>query len=91
MRGTYNSSSVTQHAYLGVFVRVIYVAHNNTQTLDHSLSDHVSLIVSEHLLQHGQHQGAADLLLQGQETSASFQCDRPVQLILKAKHVLTGR
>lgn len=58
--------------YLGILVRVINVTHDNTQTLDHSLSNHVSLILSKHLLQHRQHQRATDLLLQRQKTQFLF-------------------
>lgn len=54
----------SRHTHLGVLIRVIYVTHDNSKTLDYSFSDHVSLILSKHLLQHGQHKGATNLLLQ---------------------------
>lgn len=61
---------IYKDTHLGILIWVIYVTHNYTQALDHSLPDHVRLILSKHLLQHGQHQGAANLLLQRQTVTA---------------------
>lgn len=63
----YSRTLFSPNTHLGVLVRVVDVTHDDSQALDHSLPDHVSLILSQHLLQHGQDQGAPDLLLQRQQ------------------------
>lgn len=62
----YSMTLFSPNTHLGVLVRVVDVTHDDSQALDHSLPDHVSLILSQHLLQHGQDQGAPDLLLRRQ-------------------------